>query len=32
MVGKGKHEELIRNCQLYRDIALSQMSAEELGL
>ena len=32
MVGKGKHEDLIRNCQLYRDIALSQMSAEELGL
>ncbi len=32
MVGKGKHEELIRNCQLYRDIAMSQMSAEELGL
>ncbi len=32
MVGKGKHEDLIRNCQLYRDIALSQMSKEELGL
>ena len=32
MVGKGKHEYLIRNCQLYQDIALSQMSAEELGL
>ena len=32
MVGKGKHSELIRNCQLYRDIALSQMSPEELGL
>lgn len=32
MVGKGKHEELIRNCKLYQDIALSQMSAEELGL
>ncbi len=32
MVGKGKHEDLLRNCQLYRDIALSQMSAEELGL
>lgn len=32
MVGKGKHSDLIRNCQLYRDIALSQMSAEELGL
>ena len=32
MVGKGKHADLIRNCQLYRDIALSQMSEEELGL
>ena len=32
MVGKGKHEYLIHNCQLYQDIALSQMSAEELGL
>ena len=32
MVGKGKHADLIRNCQLYRDIALSQMSPEELGL
>ncbi|NLL56423.1 MAG: ATP-binding cassette domain-containing protein [Clostridiales bacterium] len=30
--GKGKHEYLIRNCQVYRDIALSQMSEEELGL
>ncbi|MGN1042148.1 MAG: ABC transporter transmembrane domain-containing protein [Christensenellales bacterium] len=32
MVGKGKHADLIRNCKLYRDIALSQMSEEELGL
>lgn len=32
MVGKGTHKELIRNCKLYRDIALSQMSEEELGL
>ena len=32
MVGKGKHADLIRDCQLYRDIALSQMSPEELGL
>lgn len=32
MVGKGTHHELIRNCKLYRDIALSQMSEEELGL
>ncbi len=32
IVGQGKHEELIRNCRIYRDIALSQMSEEELGL
>ena len=32
IVGKGKHSELIHSCQLYRDIALSQMSAEEVGL
>ena len=32
IVGQGTHQELIRNCQLYRDIALSQMSEEELGL
>ncbi len=32
MVGKGKHSDLLRECKLYRDIALSQMSEEELGL
>lgn len=32
MVGKGKHADLVRNCKIYRDIALSQMSEEELGL
>ena len=32
IVGQGRHEELIHNCQVYRDIALSQMSEEELGL
>lgn len=32
IVGKGKHEELLRNCQLYKDIALSQFSEEEIGL
>jgi len=32
LVGKGKHEELLKNCQTYRDIALSQLSKEELGL
>jgi ATP-binding cassette subfamily B protein len=32
IVGKGKHYDLIRNCKVYRDISLSQMSEEELGL
>ena len=32
MVGKGKHTDLIRNCKVYKDIALSQMTPEELGL
>ena len=31
-VGVGKHRELLENCPTYRDIALSQLSAEELGL
>ncbi len=32
LVGKGKHKELLNNCDTYRDIALSQLSKEELGL
>lgn len=32
MVGLGTHKELLQNCQEYRDIALSQLSKEELGL
>jgi ATP-binding cassette subfamily B protein len=32
IVAQGKHDYLVRNCKLYRDIALSQMSEEELGL
>ncbi len=31
-VGKGTHEELLQNCSVYREIALSQLSEEELGL
>ncbi len=31
-VGIGTHEELLQNCPIYRDIALSQLSKEELGL
>ena len=32
MVGKGTHKELLENCRIYRDIALSQLSEEELGI
>ncbi len=30
IVGKGKHEELMKNCETYKQIALSQLSKEEL--
>lgn len=30
MVGMGKHKELLQNCDVYREIALSQLSQEEL--
>ena len=30
-VGMGTHEELMKNCPVYREIAMSQLSAEELG-
>ena len=32
VVGKGTHEELLRSCPAYLEIAQSQLSAEELGL
>ena len=31
VVGKGKHQELMNNCQTYKEIALSQLSEEELN-
>ncbi len=31
MVGMGTHEELMRNCKVYREIATSQLSASELA-
>lgn len=31
VVGKGTHDELMKSCQVYREIALSQLSKEELG-
>ena len=32
VVGQGTHKELLQNCKTYLDIALSQLSKEELGL
>ena len=32
VVGKGTHEQLLRNCDVYREIAKSQLSAKELGM
>ena len=29
-VGIGTHKELLKNCEVYRQIALSQLSKEEL--
>ena len=31
MAGKGTHQELMRDCAVYREIALSQLSEEELA-
>ncbi len=31
MAGKGTHEELMKNCEVYRQIATSQLSKEELA-
>ena len=30
IVGEGKHDELMKNCSVYKEIALSQLSKEEL--
>ncbi len=30
VVGKGKHKDLLQNCDVYRQIAMSQLSEEEL--
>ncbi|HUD20952.1 MAG TPA: ABC transporter ATP-binding protein [Candidatus Saccharimonadales bacterium] len=32
IVGMGRHHDLLETCQVYREIATSQLSAEELGL
>ena len=31
IVGTGKHDELMKTCEVYREIAQSQLSEEELG-
>ena len=30
IVGQGTHKELLKNCEVYNQIALSQLSKEEL--
>lgn len=32
IVGRGTHEELLKTCDVYRQIAKSQLSAKELGI
>ncbi|MFA6627979.1 MAG: ABC transporter ATP-binding protein [Bacilli bacterium] len=32
IVGSGTHQELLHSCEVYREIALSQLSLEELGI
>ena len=31
MVGMGTHKELLKNCDVYKEMALSQLSKEELA-
>jgi len=31
IVGCGKHKDLLKNCDVYKEIAISQLSEEELG-
>jgi ATP-binding cassette subfamily B protein len=31
VVGKGTHKEMLKDCEVYREIAASQLSEEELG-
>ena len=31
IVGLGKHDELMKNCEVYQQIAYSQLSKEELA-
>ncbi len=31
MVGRGRHEELLRTCETYAEIVASQLSVEEVA-
>jgi len=31
IVGEGTHKELLKNCEIYREIAISQLGEEELN-
>ena len=31
IVGMGKHKELLKSCDVYKEIALSQLSEEEIN-
>lgn len=31
IVGKGRHQELLKTCEIYKEIAISQLSEEELA-
>ena len=32
MVGSGRHEDLLKSCAVYKEIAMSQLSEEELAI
>lgn len=32
VVGKGRHKDLLKSCEVYREIAMSQLSEEELAI
>ena len=32
IVGKGTHKELLKTCEVYKEIAYSQLSKEELAV
>ena len=32
LVGQGRHDELVKNCEVYREICMSQLEKEEVGI